>query len=210
MAPSDSLFLIFDVHYDDLASVREFLREKTQSIILYELKSRKTVTKDAGNMRVKDLVSWAEEEAAMANKASDVDIFVTSVLDKGKGLARKGEGLADKGKGLADKGKAITVYEGKADRKTARSRNNGIVIGENVNPSVSEDDDSDSDIELEQRFKGSVELEEMYKVTSDSKSEYSNKSIDYLSEGKDELISLRKRNIESKKTLIIVTKIQTP
>nr|GEV21432.1 ribonuclease H-like domain-containing protein [Tanacetum cinerariifolium] len=118
-----------------------------------DLKSRITVTKDAGNMSVEDLVSWAKEEAAMANKASDVDIFVTSVLDKGK-----------------------------ADRKTARSRNNGIVIRENVNPSVSKDDDSDSDIELEQRFKGSAELEEMYKVMLDSESEYSDKCIDYLSE----------------------------
>ncbi|GKF19631.1 hypothetical protein Tco_0068269 [Tanacetum coccineum] len=115
----------------------------------------KTVTKDAGNMSLEDLVSWAEEEAAMSSKASDVDICVTSVLDKGKGLA-------DKGKGLADKGKGIMVYEGKAGRKTARSRNNGIVIGENVNLSVNEDDDSDSDIEWEQMVKGNAELEEMY------------------------------------------------
>ncbi|GJV70511.1 hypothetical protein Tco_1490506 [Tanacetum coccineum] len=287
MAPSDSLFLIFDVHYDgtfnfcpltfdnglvyqwsvrkdnplDIASVREFLREKTQSVIVYELffklpqcdldvglkiiknerdleamydyaheygiihvyithdpqdlapyyvenmcfygseddlKPRKIVTKDAGNMSVEDLVSWAEEEAAMSSKASDVDICVTSVLDKGKGLADKGKGLADKGKGLADKGKGIMVYEGKAGRKTARSRNNGIVIGENVNPSVSEDDDSDSDIECEQKVKGNAELEEMYKGISDSESEYSDKSVDYLSEGEDELISLRKRISEAK------------
>ncbi|GKC24600.1 hypothetical protein Tco_1026750, partial [Tanacetum coccineum] len=288
MAPSGSLFLIFDVHFDgtfnfspltyenglvyqwsvrkdnrlDLAIIREFLREKTQSIIMYELfyklpqcdldvglkiienerdleamydfaheygiihvyithgphdlapyyvenmcfygseddlKSRKTVTKDAGNMSVEELVSWAEEEAAMASKDSDVNICETSVLDKGKGLADKGKGLADKGKGLVDKGKRIMVDEGKAGRKIVRSRNNGIVIGENVNPSVSEDDDSDSDIEWEQRFKGSAELEEIYKGMSDSKNEYSDKSVDYLSEGEDELISLRKRNNDAKK-----------
>ncbi|GKG07582.1 hypothetical protein Tco_0330551, partial [Tanacetum coccineum] len=83
-----------------------------------------TVTKDAGNMSLEELVNWAEEEAAMSNKASDVDICVTSVLDKGKGLADKGKwladkgkGLADKGKGLADKGKGKIVYEGKAGRK---------------------------------------------------------------------------------------------
>ncbi|GJR58359.1 hypothetical protein Tco_1500521 [Tanacetum coccineum] len=258
MAPSDSLFLIFDVHYDgsfnfcplryenglvyqwsvrkdnplDLAScdldvglkiienerdleamydyalefgiIHVYITHGPQDLAPYyvenmcfygsedDLKPRKTVTKDAGNMSLEDLVSWAEEEAAMSSKASDVDICVTSVLDKGKGLA-------DKGKGLADKGKGIMVYEGKAGRKTARSRNNGIVIGENVNPSVSEDDDSDSDIEWEQRVKGNAELEEMYVGISDSESEYSDKSVDHLSEGEDELISLRKRNSEAKK-----------
>nr|GEU91491.1 pentatricopeptide repeat-containing protein [Tanacetum cinerariifolium] len=35
---------------------------------------------------------------------------------------------------------------------------------------------------IEQRFKGSVELEEMYKGNTDSESEYSDKSIDYMSE----------------------------
>ncbi|GJU53462.1 hypothetical protein Tco_1227176 [Tanacetum coccineum] len=218
MAPSGLLFLIFDVHYDgtfnfmplryehglvyqwsvrkdnhlDLATVWDFLREKKESIILYELffklpqceldvglkiidnerdlamydyaheygkihddvkSRRKTVTKDVGNMSVEELVSWAEEEAAMASKASDDDICVTSVLDKGKGLA-------DNGKGLVDKGKGIMVDEGKAGRKTARSRNIGIIIRENVNPTFSEDDDSDN-----------------------SESEYSDKSIYYLSEG---------------------------
>ncbi|GJR58778.1 hypothetical protein Tco_1500940 [Tanacetum coccineum] len=199
IAPSDLLFLIFDVHYDgtfnfmplryenglvcqwslrkdnelDLATVHDFLREKTQSIILYELffklpeceldvglkiienerdleamydyahkygkihvyvthgpqdlasyyvdnicfygsgdevkSRRKTVTKDAGNMSVEELLSWAKEEAAMASKGCDDDISVTSVVDKGKGLA-------DKGKWLVDKGKGIMVDEKKAGR----------------------------------------------------------------------------------------------
>ncbi|GJZ22978.1 pentatricopeptide repeat-containing protein [Tanacetum coccineum] len=134
-------------------------------------------------------LEWAEEEAAMASKASDDDICVTSVLDKGKGLA-------DNGKGLVDNGKGIMVDEGKAGRKTVRSRNIGIVIGENVNPTFSKDDDSDNVIDMEQRFKGSAELEEMYNGNTDSESEYSNKSIDYLSEGEDELISLRKSSNE--------------
>ncbi|GKB68405.1 hypothetical protein Tco_0929817, partial [Tanacetum coccineum] len=93
-----------------------------------------------------------EEEAVMASKASDDDICVTSVLDKGKGLA-------DNGKGLVDRCKGIMVDEGKAGRKTARSRNIGNVIGENVNLTFSEDDDFDN-----------------------SESEYSDKSIYYLSE----------------------------
>ncbi|GJW31386.1 pentatricopeptide repeat-containing protein [Tanacetum coccineum] len=115
-----------------------------------------------------DLSKEAEEEVAMASKSCDDDISVTSVVDKGKGLA--------------DKGKGIMVDKRKASRKSVRSRNSGIVIGENVNHTFSEDDDSDSDIDIEQRFKGSVELEEMYKGNTDSESEHSDKSIDYLSE----------------------------
>ncbi|GKB82611.1 hypothetical protein Tco_0949506 [Tanacetum coccineum] len=46
---------------------------------------------------------------------------------------------------------------------------------------------------MEQRFKGSAELEEMYNGNTYSESEYSDKSID---EGEDELISLRKSSNE--------------
>nr|GEV95420.1 pentatricopeptide repeat-containing protein [Tanacetum cinerariifolium] len=169
------------------------------------------VVVDAGNMSVEELVSWAEETTTMASKPCDDDISVTSVVDNGKGLA--------------DKVKGRMVDEGKAGRKPARSRNSGIIIGENVNLNFSEDDDSDSDInidvtfrnqglwfrvdegslvrsallklvlvpfskntfmlwgvKIEQRFKGSVELEEIYKGTTDSESEYSEKFIDYLSD----------------------------
>ncbi|GKF01603.1 hypothetical protein Tco_0028526, partial [Tanacetum coccineum] len=139
-----------------------------------------------------------EEEAVMASKASDNDICVTSVLDKGKGLV-------DNGKWLVDKCKWIMVDEGKAGRKTARSRNIGIVIGENVNPTFSENDDFDSVIDMKQRFKGSAELEKMYNGNTNSESECSDKSINYLFEGEDELISLRKRNSKAKKILIKVT-----
>ncbi|GKD25517.1 hypothetical protein Tco_1231731 [Tanacetum coccineum] len=48
---------------------------------------RKSVPKDAGNMSVQELVSWAEDEAALG-------------IDKGKGLADKGKGLVDNGKVL--------------------------------------------------------------------------------------------------------------
>ncbi|GJX64329.1 hypothetical protein Tco_0298672 [Tanacetum coccineum] len=206
MAPDGSLFLLFDVHFDgtflsplryengivyewavrkdnplDLANVRATLREKTQSVVVYELffklpqceldvglkiiendrdldvlyeyahdhgviqvyithgpqdlssyyvenlclygseddvnSRRKSVPKDAGNMSVQELVSWAEDEAALGSLAEeetvmgsiaiDDDICVTGVVDKGKGLADKGKGLAKKGKGLVDKGKGI-------------------------------------------------------------------------------------------------------
>ncbi|GJV40003.1 hypothetical protein Tco_1418443 [Tanacetum coccineum] len=139
-------------------------------------------------MSVEELVSWAEEEIVMASKACDDDISVTSVVDKGKGLA--------------DKGKGIMVDEGKAGRKSARSRNSGIVIGENVNPTFSEDDDSDSDIDIEQRFKSSAELEEMYKGNTNSESEYFDKSIDYLSDGEDELIPNRVYDVGESGTVI--------
>ncbi|GJZ02083.1 hypothetical protein Tco_0520044 [Tanacetum coccineum] len=263
MAPDDSLFLLFDVHFDgtflfsplryengivyewavrkdnplDLATVHATLREKTQSVVLYELffklpqceldvglkiiendrdldvlyeyahdhgviqvyithgprdlssyyvenmclyrsedgvnSRRKSVPKDAGNMSVQELVSRAEDEAALGSLAEeetvmgsiaiDDDICVTGVVDKGKWLADKGKGLVDKGKGLVDKGKGIIEYEGKAGRNIARTKNSGIVIGENVNPTFSEDDDTDSERDMEQRFKATVDLEEVFK-----------------------------------------------
>nr|GEV22593.1 putative ribonuclease H-like domain-containing protein [Tanacetum cinerariifolium] len=237
MAPTGSLFMVFDVHYDgtfnfmplryenglvitgleiienemDLVAMYDYAHSYgkidvyithgpqdlasfyVENLYFYksgdEVKSRrKTVTKDAGNISVEELVSWTEEEVAMASKTYDDDISMTSVVDKGKGLA--------------DKGKVIMVDEGKAGRKYARSRNSGIVIEENVNPTFSEDDDLDSDIDIEHMFKGSVELEETYNGNTDSKSEYSDKSIDYLFEDEDELISLRKRDTKAKKILI--------
>ncbi|GJX33201.1 hypothetical protein Tco_0243056 [Tanacetum coccineum] len=139
-------------------------------------------------MSAEELVSWAKEEAAIASKAYDNDISVTSVVDKGKGLA--------------DKGKGIMVDKGKVGRKSARSRNSGIVIGENVNPTFSEDDDSDSYIDIEQRFKGSAELEEIYKGNTNSESEYFYKSIDYMFEGEDELISNRVYDVGDSDTVI--------
>ncbi|GKA53016.1 hypothetical protein Tco_0746331, partial [Tanacetum coccineum] len=156
MVPSCSPFFIFDVHYDGTFN---FMPLRYENGIVYHL----CVDKD----NELDLAT-VEKEATMASKACDDDISVTSVVDKGKGLA--------------DKGKWI----------------------KNVNHTFSEDDDSDSDIDIEQRFMGSVELEEMYKGNTNSKSEYSDKSIDYLSEGEDELISLKKRNSEAKKILIKV------
>nr|GEX41898.1 hypothetical protein [Tanacetum cinerariifolium] len=108
-------------------------------------------------------------------KVCDDDITVTRVVDKGKGK-------------MIDKGNVIK------SRKSARSWISGIVIEKNLNPSFREDDDSDSDLDMEQIFKGNTDLEEMFNGNKDSKNEYSDKSVDYLSKGKDELISLRKRN----------------
>nr|GEV17216.1 pentatricopeptide repeat-containing protein [Tanacetum cinerariifolium] len=158
-----------------------------------EVKSkRKTVRKDAGNMSVEELVSWAEEEATMTSKAKekvyDDDITMTSVVDKGKGLVDKGK------RKMIDEGNAVK------SRKSARSRNSGIVIVEIVNPSFSKDDDSDSDLDMEKMFQGNTDMEEMFNGNTYSKSEYSDKCVDYLSQGEDELISLRKRNSEAKKT----------
>nr|GFB44407.1 hypothetical protein [Tanacetum cinerariifolium] len=123
------------------------------------------------------------EEATITSKAKekvcDDDITVTRVVDKGKGK-------------MIDEGNVIK------SRKSARSWISGIVIEKNLNLSFREDDDSDSDLDMEQIFKGNTDLEEMFKGNKDSKSEYSDKSVDYLSKGKDELISLRKRNSKAK------------
>nr|GEX09372.1 pentatricopeptide repeat-containing protein [Tanacetum cinerariifolium] len=172
--------LIHNVHYDGTFN---FTPLRYENDLVYQWSVRKDNELDLelydGNISVEELLSWAGEETIMASKGCNDDICVTSVLDKGKGLA-------DKGKWLVDKGKGIMVDKWKVGRKTARSSNSGIVIGENVNLTFSEDDDFDSDICMEQRFKGSAQLEEIYKGNTDSETEYFDKSADYLSDGEHE------------------------
>ena len=167
-----------------------------------EVESRKKPVKDAGNMSVDELVAWAEEEATRSKQldnslgnghSGSVSPYQGSgTLDKGSGTQNKGHGSVGQCKVNLDKGKAIMVHEPKKCqiRKDPRRRNAGIVINENVNLSSYDYSDSDSDIDLQQMFEVPQENE--------SDSEYSDKSVDYLSEGEDELISLRKRKTEAK------------
>ncbi|GKE95327.1 hypothetical protein Tco_1580182, partial [Tanacetum coccineum] len=81
---------------------------------------------------------------------------------------------------------------GKLKRKNIKSssKGNGIVIIENDDPSYRNDCDSDSDSKTDQE-KGFYRYDE-------SDSEESLKSYDYLSDGEDEVIQLRKRMYEFK------------
>nr|GEU49324.1 pentatricopeptide repeat-containing protein [Tanacetum cinerariifolium] len=92
----------------------------------------------------------------------------------------------DKGKGLfnADRGNL------KRKNINSRSKGNGIVIRENDDSSYGNDCDCDSDSETDQE-KGFYRFDE-------SDSEVSLKSYDYLSDGEDEVIQLRKRMYEFK------------
>nr|GEX97726.1 hypothetical protein [Tanacetum cinerariifolium] len=132
MAPSGSPFLIFDVHYDGTFN---FMPPRYENGLVYNWSVCKDSKVDLDN---------AEEEETMTGEAKekvfDDDITVTSVVDKGKGLVDKGKGK------MVDEGNSVK------SRKSARSRNSGIVIKENVNPSFSEDDDSDSVLDMEQMF----------------------------------------------------------
>ncbi|GJZ09132.1 putative reverse transcriptase domain-containing protein, partial [Tanacetum coccineum] len=118
----------------------------------------------------------AEEEATLTSngkeKACNDDVTVTRVVDKGKGNVDKGKGK------MVDDGNVVNT------RKSSRSRNSGIVIEENVNPSYNEQDDSDSDVD----FDRDINMEEMFKGNTDSESEYSDKSVDYLSEGESDIV----------------------
>nr|GEZ53020.1 pentatricopeptide repeat-containing protein [Tanacetum cinerariifolium] len=118
------------------------------------------------------------------------------VVNKGRSVQNEG---SDKGKSImvedtntnkkaVDKSKIIMVKEDRHVRLPV-CRNNGIVIQENVNLSVVKSD-TDSESDPAKRIN--------YTVYSDSDSEYSNKSVDYLSNGEDELIELRKRKSEAK------------
>nr|GEW33854.1 pentatricopeptide repeat-containing protein [Tanacetum cinerariifolium] len=121
-----------------------------------------------------------------------------SVLNEGntvKKSVEKGRSTmvedANKVKKAVDKCKGKMVEEEHPIRIPVR-RNNGIVIEDNVNPSVENDTDSESDPAHGINYS-------LYSDSdSDSDSEYFDKSVDYLSEGEDELIELRKRKTEAK------------
>nr|GEW10411.1 pentatricopeptide repeat-containing protein [Tanacetum cinerariifolium] len=136
---------------------------------------------DASNMSYVELISWVEEEAIswVEEEAGSLKSPDKHVIDKCKIHVNK----------TMDKGKSKVLADDIPVKKHVR-RINGIVIEENVNP-VAMDTNSDSESEVVDEFN--------YTLYTDSESDYSNKSVDYLSEGEDELIDLRKRKTEAKK-----------
>ncbi|GKA16897.1 hypothetical protein Tco_0696734 [Tanacetum coccineum] len=170
------------------------------------LRIHEIMVKDSSNMSYDELVSWAEEEAEMKTPkkkvvehvVDDVDILLMNLAESPKIKLKK---AVEKGKSTmvedaitlkkaVDKGKNKMVKEDCPVCFPVR-RYNGIVIQDNVNPSVESDTDSESD-----PAQGIN-----YSLYSDSDNDsYSDKSVDYLSEGEDELIELRKRNTEAKKS----------
>ncbi|GJT77517.1 pentatricopeptide repeat-containing protein [Tanacetum coccineum] len=133
--------------------------------------------KDVGNMSYEELISWVEEEAEQLNPPPKLKTVTKA--PKGGEEPR-----------VVDKGKAKMLDdELVVKRRKATVKNKGIVIEENKNPTFINDTSSDSD--SEPIFNNNVYS------GSDSESSYSDKSVDYLSEGEDELIELRKRKNEA-------------
>ncbi|GKA37409.1 hypothetical protein Tco_0723974 [Tanacetum coccineum] len=113
-----------------------------------------------------------------------------SQADNGKGKMIEEDNIVNK---VVDKGKGLMIEEERpVPARKAMGRNKGIVIEENDNPNVMDSDSSDSEVERDQ-------IPDYSMLYSDSESEYSDRSVDYLSEGEDELIQLRKRNSEAKR-----------
>nr|GEW81230.1 pentatricopeptide repeat-containing protein [Tanacetum cinerariifolium]GEZ76753.1 pentatricopeptide repeat-containing protein [Tanacetum cinerariifolium] len=129
---------------------------------------------DASNMSYVELISWVEEEA------------ISWVEEEAGSLKSPDKHVVDKCKIHVNK----TMDKDDIPVKKHVRRNNGIVIEENVNP-VAIDTDSDSESGVVDEFN--------YTLYIDSESDDSDKSVDYLSEGEDELIDLRKRKTEAKK-----------
>ncbi|GKE54977.1 hypothetical protein Tco_1490133, partial [Tanacetum coccineum] len=164
MAPSGSRFLLFDVHHDgnfnfmplryenglvyswsvpkdrelDIASACQFLREETQSIIIYELFFK---------------LPQCELEKGLKIIENDMDLLAMYDYADSYVKSRRKTIIKD----------ASNVSVEELVKQSARSRNSGIIIEENVNPSFSEDDDSHSDLDMEQMLKGNTDLEKMFK-----------------------------------------------
>ena len=230
--------------------------EESEDEATSRLSIHKIMVKDASNMSVDELISWAEEDAetrtpkkiAVEPVEEDVDIPIVNLVNspvlKNKLLGRtspspstkrrlldnhksptsyvvnkgrsgdNGTGSSpspmvnertDKGKGImvedtntvkkaVDKGKGIMVEDVRPKKLPVR-RNNGIVIQENVEPSVME---SDSSSESESDPANGINFS-LYSGSDSESGWYSDKSVDYLSEGEIELMELRKRKSEAKK-----------
>nr|GEW66992.1 pentatricopeptide repeat-containing protein [Tanacetum cinerariifolium]GEW80840.1 pentatricopeptide repeat-containing protein [Tanacetum cinerariifolium] len=129
------------------------------------------------------LVKHNNPTTYVVNKGRSV---LNEASDKGKSTLHKD---ANTFKKVIDKGKSKMV-ERDCPVNLSVCRNKGIVIEDNVNPSVMESD-TDSETDLAQGIN--------YNLCSDSASEYSDKSVYYLLEFEDELIELRKRKSKAKK-----------
>ncbi|GJU22052.1 hypothetical protein Tco_1155394 [Tanacetum coccineum] len=152
----------------------------------------------AGAM-VTDVV--ANEDKGIPGGLAVEDLGVADVEEGAEGAIIEEEVIL---KRAIDKGKGIMLQEANSRRKRkSRPRGNGIVIEDDANPSFTDDGDSDSSSETEIQF-GTNNNNRTddgcdYNMYSDSDSEYSDKSVDYLSEGEEECrSSVIHRRSESK------------
>ncbi|GJS47178.1 hypothetical protein Tco_0597299 [Tanacetum coccineum] len=183
------------------------------NFLLVEEEAQTTFVDNKFNSKVNDDPIQVEKVADKGNKTLNNDVIpVKKVVDKGKTKMVEDDHpvipvkkVVGKGKTkmveddhhvilvkkAVDKSKTKMVEDDHPVKKHMR-RNKRIVIEENVNPSVMDsvtDSEVDPDVEIN------------FTLYSDSDSEYSDKSVDYLSQGEDELMDLRKRKTKAKKAL---------
>ncbi|GJW28503.1 hypothetical protein Tco_0045378 [Tanacetum coccineum] len=100
---------------------------------------------------------------------------------------------------VLDKGKRIMIQEDNPKRKRkSRPRGNEIVIKENDNPSLMDKSESETESEFRTNNPNHIDAGMDYNMYSDSESDYSDRSVDYLSDGEEEVIQLRKRKSKAK------------
>ncbi|GJU04527.1 hypothetical protein Tco_1120957 [Tanacetum coccineum] len=226
MAPSGSNAILFDVHYDgifmfaplryengvvyelrvtkdkkyDYEGLCQFLKEKLEQRFYAMFFKLHECELDVGLKIVEcdsDLEAMYEfaESYGIIQIGTNVEFefdygdtgaSLESVDDQTGAPSATGHTGPNKGKGK------MIEEERPAPARKAMGRNKGIVIEENDNPNVMDSDSSDSEVEVD-------EIPDYSMLYSDSESEYSDRSVDYLSEGEDELIQLRKRNSEAKR-----------
>nr|GEU67868.1 pentatricopeptide repeat-containing protein [Tanacetum cinerariifolium] len=85
---------------------------------------------------------------------------------------------------VVDKGKRIMIEEDNLKRKTKSQRmGNGIVIEENHNPSLMDESESETESDFGTDNPNYVDAGMDCNMYSDSESDYSDRSVDYLSDG---------------------------
>ncbi|GKE77445.1 hypothetical protein Tco_1543565, partial [Tanacetum coccineum] len=100
---------------------------------------------------------------------------------------------------LLDKGKGIMIQEDNPKRKRkSRPKGNGIEIDENDNQSLIDESKSKTDCDFGTHIPNHIDVGLDYNMHSDSESDYSQRFVDYLSDGEEHVIQLTKRESEAK------------
>nr|GEW21413.1 pentatricopeptide repeat-containing protein [Tanacetum cinerariifolium] len=156
--------------------------EATSRLIIHEI-----MVKDASNMSYDELVSWAQEDAQipklkhkLLSRNNLIPIAKRKLMGK---VTSPTSYVVNKGRSVLNEGNTVKKY-------VERGKSTMVEDANTVKKAVDKDSKSDPTHGINYSLYSD----------SDSDSEYFDKSVDYLSEGEDELIDIRKRKIKAKNT----------
>ncbi|GJT44282.1 pentatricopeptide repeat-containing protein [Tanacetum coccineum] len=136
-----------------------------------------------------------------ASSGNDLAFEVNNDGVTGDGIAGDEANLDEevRARKLLDKGKGIMIQEDNPKRKRkSLPKGNGIEIDENDNQSLIDESESKTDCDFGTHIPNHIDVGLDYNMHSDSESNYSQRFVDYLSDGEEHVIQLTKRESEAK------------